>query len=300
VLHEVRERREAVKGRNVLERERQSFIMKLVEERSFVSVTDLLGILDVSEATIRRDITALAERGEIKRIRGGAETLRPRQPTPLKGMPFNVSSGIAAAQKRAIARAAAALIAPADSVLINGGTTTYALAEFMTHQQVDILTNSFPIAAALLATSHNRVTLPGGTIFREQNIILSPFQDDSMGNFWGRKLFTSCYAINRLGLMETDPLIVQAQTKLLQRAEEVVVLADSRKLRQHSSMIVAGLDRISTLVTDDGATREELEVFAAANVHVVIAEVTTDDQVYARMLSRAQRPSPATPLAASP
>lgn len=272
----------------MLERERQTFIMKLVEERAFVSVTELLSILDVSEATIRRDITALAERGEVRRIRGGAETLRPRRLAPLKGMPFSVSSGIAAAQKRAIARAAVALISPGDSLLINGGTTTYAMAEFLAHQQVDILTNSFPIAAALLATSQNRVTLPGGTIFREQNIILSPFQDDSMSNFWGRKLFTSCYAINRLGLMEADPLIVQAQTKLLQRAEEVVVLADSRKLRQHSSMIVAALDRISTLVTDDGATREELEPFAAANIRVVIAEVTNDDQVYARVVNRSE------------
>lgn len=260
--------------------------MKLVEERSFVSVTELLSILDVSEATIRRDITALAERGEVRRIRGGAETLRPCRQAPLKGMPFAVSSGIAAAQKRAIARVAAGLIASGDSILINGGTTTFALAEFLTHQQVDILTNSFPIAAALLGTSQNRVTLPGGTIFREQNIILSPFQDDTMNNFWGRKLFTSCYAINRLGLMEADPLIVQAQTKLLQRAEEVVVLADSRKLRQHSSMIVAGLDRVSTLVTDDGATKEELDVFDAANVRVLIAEVTTDDEVYARLLTQ--------------
>ena len=268
----------------MLERERQSFIIKLVEERSFVSVSDLLGILHVSEATIRRDITALAERGEVRRIRGGAETLRPRQQTPLKGMPFSVSSGIAAAQKRAIARTAATLIAPGDSILINGGTTTYALAEFLTTRQVDILTNSFPIAAALLATSHNRVTLPGGTIFREQNIILSPFQADSMGNFWGRKLFTSCYAINRLGLLEADPLIVQAQTNLLQRAEEVVVLADSRKLRLHSSMIVAGLERISTLITDNGATAEELDIFATANVRIMIAEIKTDDEVYARAL----------------
>lgn len=272
----------------MLERERQTFIMRLIEERSFVSVTELLSILDVSEATIRRDITALAERGEVRRIRGGAETLRPRRLAPLKGMPFSVSSGIAAAQKRAIARTAVGLISSGDSILINGGTTTYAMAEFLAHQQVDILTNSFPIAAALLATSQNRVTLPGGTIFREQNIILSPFQDDSMSNFWGRKLFTSCYAINRLGLMETDPLIVQAQTKLLQRAEEVVVLADSRKLRQHSSMIVAGLDRVSTLVTDDGAAREELEPFAAANVRVVIAQVTNDDAVYARGVSRSE------------
>ena len=268
----------------MLERERQRFIVKLVEERAFVSVSDLLAILQVSDATIRRDIATLAARSEVRRIRGGAEALRPKQQTALKGMPFCVSSRIAAAQKRAIARMAATLISAGDSILINGGTTTYALTEFLTTQRADILTNSLPIAAALTATSSNRVTLPGGTIFREQDIILNPFQADSMSHFWGRKLFTSCYAINRLGLLEADPLIVQAQTKLLERAEEVVVLADSRKLRQHSSVIVVGLDRISVLITDDGATAEELQTFAAANVRVLIAEVQHDDEVYARAL----------------
>lgn len=272
----------------MLERERQSLIVKLVEERSFVSVAELLALLDVSEATIRRDITSLADRGEVKRIRGGAQALRPRHQVQLAGMPFSISWGVNAAQKRAIARAAAALITPGESILINGGTTTFALAEFMIDHQLDILTNSFPIAAALITTSRNRVAVPGGAIFREQNIILSPFQDDSIANFWGRKLFTSCYAINRLGLMEADPLIVQAQTKLLQRAEEVVVMADSSKLRQHSSMIVTSLDRISTLVTDNLATARELEVFDKANVQVVVAEVTADDENFARLQRRTE------------
>ena len=62
----------------MLERERHHVILKLVEERSFVGVAELLELLDASEATIRRDINTLAERGELKRIRGGAEALRPR------------------------------------------------------------------------------------------------------------------------------------------------------------------------------------------------------------------------------
>lgn len=267
----------------MLERERQNLILRLIEERSFVSVGELLSLLQVSEATVRRDINTLADRGEVRRIRGGAESLRPARQAHLLGMPFSQSLGVNVAQKRAIARAAATLIAPGESLLINGGTTTFALAEFLSAQRVDILTNSFPIAAALIATSRNRVAVPGGTVFREQNIILSPFQDDSIANFWGRKLFTSCHAINRLGLMEADPLIVQAQTKLLQRAEEVIVLADSSKLRQHSSMIVTGLDRIAALVTDDRATAKELEVFESANVRVIVAEVTAEDEAFARI-----------------
>jgi DeoR family ulaG and ulaABCDEF operon transcriptional repressor len=263
----------------MLEKERHNLILKLVEERSIISVGDLLDLLGASEATIRRDINALAEKGEVKRIRGGAEAVRPRHQPHLVGMPFAMSQDVSVPQKRAIAREAAALIGPGESIIINGGTTTYALVEFLQNSDLDILTNSFPIAAKLLATSRNRITLPGGTIFREQNIVLSPFENDTIESFWGNKLFVGCYGLNRFGMMEADPLIVQAQTKLLKRSEHVIVMADSSKLRRKSSMVVAGLDRINTIVTDDGAKPEELEDFRTAGIKVIVAKVLPEDEM---------------------
>jgi DeoR family ulaG and ulaABCDEF operon transcriptional repressor len=183
-----------------------------------------------------------------------------------------MSLGIAAAQKSAIARAAAALIEDGESVIINGGTTTYAMVEHLADRQLDILTNSLPIVTTLLATGRNRVTMPGGTVYREQNIVLSPYDNDAIGHFWGHRLFTGCHGLNRFGLMETDPLLVQAQLKLLGRAEQLIVLADSRKLRQRSSMLVAGLERIHTFVTDTGATEEELEPLRNAGIRVITVE----------------------------
>jgi DeoR family ulaG and ulaABCDEF operon transcriptional repressor len=263
----------------MLEAERHQLILKIVAERSFASVAELVELLSASEATLRRDINALAERGEIKRIRGGAEALRPRLNAHLVGLPFEMSQTIHVPQKRAIARAAAQLIQPGESIIINGGTTTFALVEFLSTHELDVLTNSFPIAARLLATSRNRITLPGGTIYREQNIILSPYETDAAENFWGHRLFTGCYGVNRFGVMEADPLIVQAQTKLLKRSENVVVMADSSKLRRKSSMIVAALKEISTLVTDEGASAEELEPFRAAGIEVIVASLAEDDQL---------------------
>ena len=270
----------------MLERERHHLILKLVEERSIVGVAELLRLLGASEATIRRDINTLAERGEIKRIRGGAEAVRPRHQPHFTGMPFALGQDMSASQKRAIARAASELIEPGESIIINGGTTTFALAEFLVDSELDILTNSFPIAAKLLSTSRNRITLPGGTIYREQSIVLSPFENDAVESFWGSKLFTSCYGLNRCGIMEADPLIVQAQTRLLKRTQHVVVMADSSKLRRHSAMVVAGLERISTLVTDDGARQEELEAFAAAGIRVIVANVSEPDETERLMVSR--------------
>jgi DeoR family ulaG and ulaABCDEF operon transcriptional repressor len=261
----------------LLEAERHQLILKIVTEHSFASVGELVNLLAASEATIRRDINALAEQGRIKRIRGGAEALYPRHQAHLVGVPFLMSQGINVPQKRAIARAAAQLLTPGESLIINGGTTTFALAEFLADQELDILTNSFAMAAQLLATSRNRVTLPGGTIYREQNIILSPFENDAIENFWGDRLLTGCYGVNRFGIMEADPLIVQAQRKLLRRSENVVVMADSSKLRRKSAMIVAALGNVRTLVTDEGASAEELDTIRAAGIEVIVASIAQDE-----------------------
>ena len=263
----------------MIEAERHRLIRKLVDERSIVSLSDLVEILGASEATVRRDIGAMAERGEITRIRGGAESVRPRHVAHLVGSPFALSQGIAVAEKRAIGRAASQLIAPGDSMIITGGTTTYALVEFLPPENLDILTNSVPIVTQLLATSRNRVTVPGGTIYREQNIVLSPFEDDASNHFWAKFLFTGCFGLNRFGVMETDPLIVQSQARLLRRCEQLVVMADSRKLRQRSSIIIAGLDRLAVLVTDDGATDSDLEPFRSAGVKVIQAPVDSQDRL---------------------
>jgi DeoR family ulaG and ulaABCDEF operon transcriptional repressor len=261
----------------MLESERHRLILKWVHERSIVSVTELVELLEASEATVRRDINALAERGEVRRVRGGAEALHPRHEAHLVGMPFAMSQVINVPQKRAIARAAVELIAPQDSLIINGGTTTFAMAEFLARHELDILTNSFPMAAQLLATSRNRITLPAGRVFREQNIVLSPFTDqDGLCHFWGKKFFTSGYGLNRFGLLEADPLIVQAQARLLERADEVIVLADSNKLRRDSPMVVTKLERISTLITDEGVTEKEVRRFEEAGLRVVVVKVEAD------------------------
>jgi DeoR family transcriptional regulator, ulaG and ulaABCDEF operon transcriptional repressor len=262
----------------MLEAERHRLIKKLVDERSIVSLIDLVETLDASEATVRRDIVALAERGEINRIRGGAESVRPRHEVHLVGSPFNLSQGVASAEKRAIARVAATLIEPGDSLIISGGTTTYALVEFLPRDGLDILTNSVPIVTSLLANSRHRVTVPGGTIYREQNIVLSPFEDDASDHFSAKTLFTGCFGINRFGLMEADPLIVQSLRRLMRRCEKLVVLADSRKFRQRSSTVVSSLEQVSLIVTDAGAADKDLEIFRAGGVRVMQAPIDPSDR----------------------
>lgn len=256
----------------MLESERHRFIAKLVQDRAVISIADLVKTMPfVSEATIRRDIKTLVESGQIRRVRGGVESM---SSTPSHVTPQVSSPSEAVAQKKAIAREAAKLLKDGESVIISGGTTTAAMIEFLQDRQLDILTNSVAVATRLYDSSRNRVMLTGGTMLREQGIVLSPYENDYTEHFSAQKMFTSCYGLKRSGLMETDPLIVQAQRRLMARAEEVVVLADSRKFRQRSSMVIAPVSRISTLITDDGAEESELEPFRRAGIKVIVARVS--------------------------
>ncbi|RZT08244.1 transcriptional regulator, DeoR family [Duganella sp. CF402] len=260
----------------MLEYERHALIRRLLAERSAVSVGEFGAVLGASAATVRRDISVLAERGELRRVRGGAlapaENVAPVAIAPPRSPPPAVDDGLCAI-KRAIGRAAAALIDDSKSIIINGGTTTLAMAEFIVERELDVLTNSIPVAAHLMRQGRCRVSLPGGVVCREQQVLLSPFENDTSENYWAGHMFMGAQSVNQMGAMESDPLIVQAVLRLMRRAEHLVVLADSRKLRQRSCIVTAELTRIHTLVTDSGATDAELMPIRAAGVRVIIADL---------------------------
>ena len=163
---------------------------------------------------------------KLRRVRGGAESIHPPQFVGLAGRPFSVNETINIAQKRAIAQKAVELCEDGDPIIINGGTTTFQMVHPLATRRMQVFTNSFPIAEHLLKNSKNTIMLSGGAIYREQNIILSPFDNDVTRNFYAKRMFMGAQGLGALGLMEADPLLIQAEQKLIGQADELVVLAD--------------------------------------------------------------------------
>ena len=253
------------------ERERHRIILSAVQEKPVVTVPELVELTESSEATIRRDIAALHLQKRLRRVRGGAESITPPQFMGIAGRPFSVNETLHAAQKRAIAREAVELCKDGDPIIINGGTTTFQMVHFLANRRMTVFTNSFPIADHLLKHSKNTVMLSGGTIYREQNIILSPFENDVTRNFYAKRMFMGAQGLGPLGLMEGDPLLIQAEQKLIDQADELVVLIDSSKFRQRSSLILCRLARISTVVTDAGLEDRDAKMLEDAGVSLVVA-----------------------------
>jgi len=257
------------------EKDRHRVILSAVQDRSIVTVAELCTLTGASEATVRRDINTLDELKRLRRVRGGAEALTSTPFMGLAGRPFSYNETIKIAEKQAIAAAAVELCSDGEPIIINGGTTTFQMVHPLATRQMQVFTNSFPIAEHLLKNSRNSVLLPGGVIYREQNIILSPYENDVTRNFYAKRMFMGAQGVGPLGLMEQDPLLVQAEQKLIGQADELIVLVDSSKFANRSSMILGPLSQITTLITDDGIDDRSVAMLEAAEVRLIVVPVGT-------------------------
>lgn len=253
------------------EKERHRIILSAVQERPVATVSDLCALTGASEATVRRDIAALHVQKKLRRVHGGAEALHPNQFPGLAGRPFTVNQTVRIAQKQAIARAAVDLCEEGEPIIINGGTTTFQMVHPLASRRLQVFTNSFAIAEHLLKHSKNTLLMSGGVVYREQNIVLSPFENDVTRNFYARRMFMGAQGVGPLGIMEADPLLIQAEQKLIGQADELVVLVDSTKFRKRSSLVLCPLERVHTMITDDEITDQAASMVEAAGVNLIVA-----------------------------
>jgi DeoR family ulaG and ulaABCDEF operon transcriptional repressor len=248
--------------------QRRQAILSALSERPVVTVADLTTLLGASEATIRRDIREMAETKQLRKVHGGAEAVEQARPAVLSTQTFDSTNTVNIAQKHAIASAAARLCHDGESVMIGGGTTTQKMAEFLLRRHITVLTNSLVVAIPLIQSGCGRVILAGGEAYREHNIVLSPFDNDSFENYRASKLFIGAMCVGQFGVMEGDPRLVRVGQRMIQQAEEVILLVDSSKFRRQGGMIMCPLERIGRIITDDGVDAATLAMFAQAGTTV--------------------------------
>jgi DeoR family ulaG and ulaABCDEF operon transcriptional repressor len=256
--------------------QREKLIMAAAEESGFVSYRELEAKLEASPATIRRDLSRLEGEGRLVRVHGGAKLAddEAAQDTllQLSGTPFETSIARNLAQKRAIGMAAATLCNRGEGVMIDGGTTTLQMCPHLAGLDLQVLTNSLHIVNALLPQKDTRILVPSGTVFREQNIILAPTGEDSMPRFHAPKLFMGAAAVGSQGVMQADVILVAAERRLIDRADEVILLVDSSKFTSSSGAIVCGLEEVDVLITDKGIPDGMRETLQRAGVRLIVAD----------------------------
>lgn len=249
--------------------ERDAKILQEVRQQPLVTVQELSDKIGSSLATVRRDLTRLANSGLIVRVHGGA---RLPDPPSLTGQ-SNVSSSsqLNVGAKQAIARHAASLCTVGDSIIIDGGSTTNAMCEYLPKSGLQILTSSFVIAEQLIRQTENRVILPGGELYRQQGVILSPYDEPSVSNYFASTLFMGARGVSESGLRQSDPLLVRVEKMLIEQAEQVVVLADHSKFSNKGNLRCCRLESINILVTDRNPPVQIKQALLEAGVEIMLA-----------------------------
>jgi len=251
----------------MLVNERRDRLQELVRRRRFASLPELVEELDVSESTVRRDLEWLEEQGVAKRIHGGA--------LYAGGSPglsyFDQRQSAAWSEKKAIANTAVHLIEDGDTVMLDGGSTTYEVARLLVGRPVHVVTNSLPVANLFASDASSDLVLIGGDVCPRTGVVRGPFADKMIGSLRVRKTVFSIAGITEEGFFNNNVLLVETERTMMAAADEVIVVADSTKLGRRSLTHLCELGDVRHLVTDDGISSEWKNTIESAGVDLGIA-----------------------------
>lgn len=253
--------------------DRRRAILELVLAGESAHVERLTARLGVSEATVRRDLTALAREGRILRTYGGAAAS-----TPVGGHEPEASLDERKSQRReqkdAIARLAAGFVQDGDTLLLDSGTTAAALARLLgARAELHVYTTSLLAVPVLAGLPGIRLTLIGGDLRAPSMGTYGPLAQVALARISVDKAFLGADGVVAgLGLCEASAEQAYLKECIVRQAAEVYVLADASKLGRAQQQHWTPLDRAWTLVTDADATTAQLDAFRALKqVRVAVA-----------------------------
>jgi DeoR family transcriptional regulator, fructose operon transcriptional repressor len=248
---------------------RQLAILEQLEQTSRVEVTDLSKTLEVSEVTVRKDLQELEQLSLLKRVHGGAiSTHRTKWNPSLENRLDTRSDG-----KLAIARAALELVRDGDTLILDAGTTTLALARHLRgrRRNLTVITNSLPVMAELSNSDYDIVTV-GGTLRQHSLAMIGPLAVASLAKLHADIAFIGATAASlERGLC--TPNILEAETKaaMVKAASERVALIDHSKLGQASLAPFATWEEIQALITDETLDGKITNHLQNQNVKIIVA-----------------------------
>lgn len=233
----------------MIEKERHETILRLLDLHTYINIHDVVEATGASEATIRRDFITLEETGSLRRVRGGVERNRLPAERGNSEPPLDRRMSINREKKRRIARAAAALIKPGDTIIIDGGSTTYQIAEYISHLSIRVITNSFAIAEHLVNHSECEVVLPEGTVHQKSKLILNNLTADPFSNYHASIVFMGIRGITDNVLTNDDPLLIQSERAMIGHAEKLIILADESKFGTIAGLTLYPVEKASMIIT---------------------------------------------------
>lgn len=263
---------------------RREQAQRLVDERGFVRVSELRSAFGISGVTVRADLDALELQGAVRRVHGGAV---PAQ-SPGDGVggerehSFEEALEASVIPKQQIAKVAATLVQSGQSVILDVGTTTHAIARALCARadlhDVVVITNGLSIALELeKAIPRFTVIVTGGSLRPLQHSLVDPLAGMVLSQIHADLAFIGCNGVDIVGGV-TNINLPEAGVKalMLAAAERVIVVADRSKLGQVHLGRVGPLSAFHTLITDDAADPASLDSLREAGLSVLLPQAASD------------------------
>ncbi|MEU2348789.1 DeoR/GlpR family DNA-binding transcription regulator [Modestobacter sp. NPDC049651] len=250
----------------VFARERQARILDELHRHGRVEVAALAALLDVSEDSVRRDLRALSDAGHLQKTHGGAVLLDPAR------MAWVDRADVAAAAKDAIAVAAAAadLVAPGDTIVLDAGSTVLAFARALQVRPLSVITNSLDIALVFEDDDEVQLTLTGGQWDRRSRYFIGSGTVAALARHRAEWAFLGACALDPAsGATSVSGPDADAKTAMAQAARRTAVLADGSKHDAVAPHLVLLPEQIDLLVIDDAQAAAQ---WRERGVQVVLAE----------------------------
>lgn len=247
---------------------RQSEIVDLARSSGRVTVEDLARRFEVSAQTIRKDLNELCDRRLLTRVHGGAIVA-----SGVENLAYEARRFVAAEEKKAIGRAAAALIPNNSSLFINIGTTTEEVAAALVgHEDLLVITNNMNVAMQLYRHPRIEVVVAGGSVRHSDGAVVGSTATGIIRQFKVDHAIIGASAIDEEGaLLDFDFREVEVAQAIIENARSVMLVADSTKFRRSAPVRIAHISQINTFVTDRLSSASVQQICLSRGIRVIEA-----------------------------
>ncbi len=250
--------------------ERRNRLLEFVRQRRFASLPELVEVMQVSESTVRRDLEQLEEQDSVKRIHGGVLYAGGSPKLPH----FESRAPARWEQKAAIARSAVGMIEDGDTVLLDGGSTTFEMARLLVGRNLHVVTTSLPVANLFASDAGSDLVVIGGNICPRSGVAQGPIAEGMISRLRVAKTVLSVAGITEEGFFNNNLLLVETERAMMKAADQVIVVADSSKFGRQSLAHLCELGAPDRLVVDDEIS-EAWQLRMAAEVDLEVAPSPT-------------------------
>ena len=250
--------------------ERRKYILDSLNRHGFVRVADMAAEMNVTKATVRKDMEFLESRNLLYRTHGSAILISPY----ISDRHVNEKEKKNVAEKRAIGAKAASLVAQDDSIIIASGTTMAFLArEIKPVGHLTVITAAVPVTSILSQDTNVDVIQLGGITRSSSVSVVGPFAEQMLGNFNCSKLFVGVDGIDlEFGLTTTNMLEAALNRVMMNAAQKVIVLADSSKFGRRGFSKICDLEAVDRIITDNGIQPLYLDRLRERGIEVIVVD----------------------------